>query len=38
MGIPKEQALGALRLSLGRWSTLEEVEEGAKLIVRNGVS
>ena len=37
MGIPKEQALGALRLSLGRWSTLEEVDEGAKLIVRNAV-
>jgi cysteine desulfurase len=33
MGIPREQALGALRLSLGRWTTLEEVEEAAKLIV-----
>jgi cysteine desulfurase len=35
MGISKEQALGALRLSLGRWTTSEEVDEASKLIVKN---
>ncbi len=34
MGLTREQALGALRLSLGRWSTPEEIGEAAKLIVR----
>jgi cysteine desulfurase len=33
MGIPKEQALGTLRLSLGRWSTAEEIDEASRLIV-----
>jgi cysteine desulfurase len=33
MGIHREQALGALRLSLGRWSTKEEVATISKLIV-----
>jgi cysteine desulfurase len=35
MGIVKEQALGALRLSLGRWSTPKEVDTAAQLIVNN---
>lgn len=35
IGLDREQALGALRLSLGRWSTREEVDEAAQLIVRN---
>jgi cysteine desulfurase len=34
MGIPREQALGALRLSLGRWSTEEEIDKVSKLIVQ----
>lgn len=34
MGIEPDQALGALRLTLGRWSTLEEVEQAATLIIR----
>ena len=38
MGLAREQALGALRLSLGRWSTREEVDEASKLIVRNAQS
>jgi cysteine desulfurase len=38
MGIPRDQALGALRLSLGRWSNLEEVDEAAKLIIHNAVN
>ncbi len=33
MGLSREQALGALRLSLGRWSTKREIDEAAKLIV-----
>ncbi len=33
MGTPVEQALGALRLSLGRWSTAAEVDEASELIV-----
>lgn len=37
MGIPKKQALGALRLSLGRWSTNEEVDEASRLIVKNSM-
>ncbi|MFQ5821096.1 MAG: cysteine desulfurase family protein [Candidatus Heimdallarchaeota archaeon] len=35
MGLTREQALGALRLSLGRWSTKEEIDEASQLIVRN---
>jgi len=35
MGLTREQALGALRLSLGRWSTLSEIDEAASLIVHN---
>jgi cysteine desulfurase len=33
MGLTKQQALGAMRFSLGRWSTREEVEKAAHLIV-----
>jgi cysteine desulfurase len=33
MGIPIEQALGALRLSLGRWTKVDEIDEAARLIV-----
>ena len=33
MGLSHEQALGALRLTLGRWSTQEEVDMAAELIV-----
>jgi cysteine desulfurase len=33
MGLSRELALGALRLTLGRWSTLEEINTAAKLIV-----
>ena len=33
MGISKERALGSLRLSLGRWSTKEEVNKVSQLIV-----
>ncbi len=35
MGLTREQALGALRLSLGRWSTKKEVEKASRIIVRN---
>ncbi|MEE8418509.1 MAG: cysteine desulfurase family protein [Dehalococcoidales bacterium] len=33
MGLDREWALGALRLSLGRWSTAEEIEMAGRLIV-----
>lgn len=33
MGLSRELALGALRLSLGRWSTPEEIEAAGDLIV-----
>ncbi len=33
MGLGREWALGALRLTLGRWSTPEEIEKAGKLIV-----
>lgn len=33
MGISRELALGALRLSLGRWSTMEEMDTAANLII-----
>ena len=32
MGVSRERALGALRLSLGRWSTEEEVQRAADLL------
>ena len=35
MGLARERALGALRLSLGRGSTKEEIDEASRLIVRN---
>lgn len=35
MGIPEKQALGTLRLSLGRWSTREEADIAARLIAKN---
>ena len=34
MGISRERALGALRLTLGRWSSEEEVEQAATLLTR----
>jgi len=30
MGLPRDRALGALRLSLGRWTTLQDVEQAAE--------
>ncbi len=33
MGLSRELALGALRLTLGRWSTQDEIDTAAKLIV-----
>jgi len=33
MGLSRELALGALRLTLGRWSTQEEIDTAAELIV-----
>jgi cysteine desulfurase len=38
MGRKRELALGALRLTLGRWSTDEEVERAARLLVRSVVN
>jgi cysteine desulfurase len=35
MGLTNEQALGALRLSLGRWTTAQEVDVASRLIVNN---
>ena len=37
MGLSNELALGTLRLSLGRWSTVEEVDEASRLIVSNAL-
>jgi cysteine desulfurase len=37
-GLSREQALGALRLSLGRWSTKEDIDEASRLIVCNAQS
>ena len=34
MGLSRERALGALRLTLGRWSTEDEVEKAARLLAR----
>jgi len=33
MGVPEETALGALRLSLGKWSTEKEVDRASRMIV-----
>jgi cysteine desulfurase len=38
MGLSREWALGALRLSLGRWDTLEEVDRTGELIVKQANS
>ncbi len=35
MGLSQERALGALRLTLGRWSTREDVERATRLIARS---
>lgn len=35
MGMSRERALGAIRLTLGRWSTGEEIEEAARLLARS---
>ena len=35
MGLPREQALGALRLTLGRWSTEAEVEQASVLLAKS---
>jgi cysteine desulfurase len=34
MGFSRERALGALRLTLGRWSTREEIERTARLLAK----
>ena len=34
MGMSRERALGAMRLTLGRWSTEEEIEKAARLLAR----
>ena len=34
MGMTRERALGALRLTLGRWSSEEEIERAATLLAR----
>jgi cysteine desulfurase len=34
MGLSRERALAALRLTLGRWSTLQEVEQAARLLAQ----
>jgi cysteine desulfurase len=33
MGLSREEALGALRLTLGRWSSEEDVDAASRLIV-----
>jgi cysteine desulfurase len=35
MGIPRDQALGAIRLSLGRWTTEEQVDIAAAALERS---
>ena len=35
MGKSRERALGALRLTLGRWTTVDEVERAARLLARS---
>jgi len=34
MGYSRERALGALRLTLGRWSTADEIERAARLLAK----
>ncbi len=34
MGVERARALGALRLTLGRWSTTDEVEQAARLLAQ----
>lgn len=34
MGVSRERALGALRLSLGRWSTAEELQRASDLLIQ----
>jgi len=38
MGLSREWALGALRLTLGRWTTSEEIDVASKLIVERVMS
>jgi cysteine desulfurase len=35
MGLSRERALGALRLTLGRWSSVDEVERAAVSLLRS---
>ena len=35
MGLPRERALGALRLTPGRWTTEKEVQKAARLLARS---
>jgi cysteine desulfurase len=35
MGMSRERALGAMRLTLGKWSTEEEIERAARLLARS---
>ena len=35
MGLSRERALGAMRLTLGRWSTEEEIERAAILLAKS---
>jgi cysteine desulfurase len=35
LGMSRERALGAMRLTLGRWSTEEEIERAARLLARS---
>jgi len=38
MGLDRETALGALRLTLGRWSTEQDIETAGQLIVKRAES
>ena len=38
MGLSREMALGALRLTLGRWSTRDEIDTAGRLIVEKAKS
>jgi len=35
MGLSRERALGAMRLTLGRWSTEDEIERAARLLAKS---
>ena len=35
MGLSRERALGAMRLTLGRWSTEEEIERASRLLAKS---